>query len=1432
MCSLDKTPWIFLSGVRESGICCPRSLITTQCIKSVWLLDLLTNLVVKKLKLVGVFEKCTSFPVARLAMDSVSNILSLHVAVLVEVSEKVVLDELHMRVILKPIFESFQNVEYKKNCLKFVQDWQSSSCIILSQVCRKVTFENDILSSLCFSMVRCIFFWETEQCSSIIMQQIVLTLIVMAQHDQFVVSPQLCGLLISGEADKVSIFVKILVELRSNNSSHLATSICLSIYDKLLNNSSKSDVRMLELIDCFVGSKLLQVDGMEQLFCFLKAYSTQQNQSLIRKIFVSLFTAMPSTVSAYLSTNSNGLDDVLQLYDSFLIDKNLSNEEVYYLKLLHPLKCKRIEGINQVAKLTETAITDRTPIFQLLENFLDDVDTDIAGASWNMNIITKLVHHHSPQELEKLLRRSVVCWTTRLEKSLSQQTLAILSKIFVVLESFEVQGVLTKDGSKESCIWFVGCLLPFMVEGEYFKMNKDSLMQIEKFKASSKFIFSRLATTLEVVSFVDELAETNFSKKDRFHHNFPVSRGIMEELTLLIQFSSHLNSALILNALFKLYIYVLVSLLKQHKQHDFASMMEELFTLLKCNGKFGLFSSTIDCFHRFFLNLRAVSFPEFSQKMNFNDSVMQCFKFVEKHEIQYALFSSFVCTGNRQLFDAFQDALVLFYSNAFGGALCRIVLSYGITNFENCMCTVGYEGLIAVLDKLNSESPEIDKSLVAVCVPLVILGCNSPLEIIRSYSVVICEKLLNIDDEVYIKFNKSPSESVLMQVNQFWDFFRSIVDNKHLILSDPISIKYVVATKCNATIKDLLIQTIISLEWTRPSDSIILLGTLQECSNLNHFECAGLLHLFENFPSVAESSTDSQLNLLLNLLVKSCIDLPITSQTNLIEMSYKFLKLSLEKKNSVLFCALIKDLFSAQALSTAIANVKVKVWKLCFQFYFNFEQDYLTFETVLSFCGSLSELAEYFVSFLSCGPHLNSTLIKIAVVCDSIHAERKSSALFFGILMDTLSMSVTRTCSEFCFQNNPNFYESLLAATGKFALNLECADQVVLKKRCETDFLVLLDTLTKFDTLASNSQSLRIVRRLLNIFPSFWNFVIQSIAKSFCNGSAKLLAIQDVASLFLEYKNQADYGLKDSISVEKFFMEYTIHVLMDFSSSQHFEVISSLLLQLEDNNLRAVVIFTILCASFESDAIYYNTMRKTDCFVPSGNLKQNFTLSIELMPILDVRTQVCLLNEVLSSAKSTVRKVFEENLMNPGCYLLDLFSTCYISNCNSFKRFFAATVLRFLEFVGTVMESKLFRKSNFDILNSRTVYDGVHFQNEYLLVGDLTLNIIILLEKYRRKPQHLANKEICISHGDVHGNIGLKSLVDIYLNATSIVFNNLQKLLDSASFYSILQTLMDHKLLHVRQKAISLLRDRLQCCTASTMTNDVRPIICHKLSIL
>ena len=61
--------------------------------------------------------------------------------------------------------------------------------------------------------------------------------------------------------------------------------------------------------------------------------------------------------------------------------------------------------------------------------------------------------------------------------------------------------------------------------------------------------------------------------------------------------------------------------------------------------------------------------------------------------------------------------------------------------------------------------------------------------------------------------------------------------------------------------------------------------------------------------------------------------------------------------------------------------------------------------------------------------------------------------------------------------------------------------------------------------------------------------------------------------------------------------------------------------------------------------------------------------------------------------------------------------------------------------------------------------------------------------------------------------------------------HTLQKLMDGPSFVAIIQELIDHEKLDVRQKALVILGDRLESMTATKLKNDSEVRVCNCVSI-
>lgn len=229
-----------------------------------------------------------------------------------------------------------------------------------------------------------------------------------------------------------------------------------------------------------------------------------------------------------------------------------------------------------------------------------------------------------------------------------------------------------------------------------------------------------------------------------------------------------------------------------------------------------------------------------------------------------------------------------------------------------------------------------------------------------------------------------------------------------------------------------------------------------------------------------------------------------------------------------------------------------------------------------------------------------------------------------------------------------------------------------------------------------------------------------------------------------------------------------------------------------------------------------SAQRRAKRVVSMSGPEEFYSLAKSLFLEWNSHDQVQVLSQILGSSLELLHflgssddESSSENVVSSIKYLGSLIqdsSSKPLSN-HDLRRGFAATFgFLQLEFVLDLMESKVFHRQQAKIF----LTSSVQVQRLYLEVADAVLKLIASTESMRKTAANEGQRLFQIRFESENFRISLKALLDMIQDWSLETLHSLQRLLDGPSFISIMQELFGHELLAVRQRAVRVLKDRLQ----------------------
>lgn len=136
----------------------------------------------------------------------------------------------------------------------------------------------------------------------------------------------------------------------------------------------------------------------------------------------------------------------------------------------------------------------------------------------------------------------------------------------------------------------------------------------------------------------------------------------------------------------------------------------------------------------------------------------------------------------------------------------------------------------------------------------------------------------------------------------------------------------------------------------------------------------------------------------------------------------------------------------------------------------------------------------------------------------------------------------------------------------------------------------------------------------------------------------------------------------------------------------------------------------------------------------------------------------------------------------------------------------ASLLLLHLEYVFETLESSSFHRA---LVSSTRKEDGLSLQSMFIEVAEEVLELIALVSESLHEREEDSFVQVSLQLGDSSFDITFAQIAQCTHDWGLNIFRSLQKLLDNPTFIAILQELLDHELMPVRQKAVQMLAERL-----------------------
>lgn len=409
--------------------------------------------------------------------------------------------------------------------------------------------------------------------------------------------------------------------------------------------------------------------------------------------------------------------------------------------------------------------------------------------------------------------------------------------------------------------------------------------------------------------------------------------------------------------------------------------------------------------------------------------------------------------------------------------------------------------------------------------------------------------------------------------------------------------------------------------------------------------------------------------------------------------------------------------------------------------------------------------------------------------------------------------------------------------------------QVYKLDRIEGDIKSIMNCLGSLRTSQVQTSAFGLLRILIRLKPSTALLTMQELGHLLSAATTAVVASREkflsgILELLLGIMQEIPADSTDAqVSIQSIIQNLCVQ-LPAISLGHRSALLKSALKVLQHSHASSVAMVHVLLAhtllAYESEQVF--TQQKVEsveniCFsraaqrrakraMNSTGPEEFYSLSIQMFLEFDAAEQVQTLSVLLGTALDlTMLSVkdnneVESNVINVDStvsYMLQLLPSSKATNDMKFG--YAATLaLLHMEFVLEMMEHKKFHLSQAKAL-SRS--NPINIQSHFLAIADTILRLVALTESTRKSNKITSGKDkMNLRMEDQVFSISVKSLMDIMTSWSLDALHCLQKLLDGPSFVSIVQELLNHELLSIRQKAVLVLKDRLQLMLQDKVSNN------------
>lgn len=507
ICKLSKSNWEFLAGMKGSNQAINRQIIVRECSKQSVVLSAICQIAMTALKLSSTHDSKNN---SKILLKGAEKILSFFTAIAIETIERKSLKETHIQV-LYPFL--LQGLRAKGSRDSLHAQWRTSSCMILTQLCRGSSLGAPLIDSLFAGIAEAYVQttadseYEEYSCTELILAMLSLT-----QYQSIILKPSTL-LLFSVQSspnsievqDRLSVLQTLLTSIKLVGERFDTSSLLAAIIQSLLNGTIGSEeedppilvdndntTELLSSCLCWLLSSGLAGDILVKWVIdeVLRRVISTDSESL-RGQSVRVLRACSQRYSLLLDSSIAVVKDSMQGKDNIatatmnlntiltaVFDSGRGVGLLLALRDSSPVIRKQalqgfVQAIPDSILNTEapSQSSDFVGLTTAVVSYLDDIDAEIVEAAWSKEIIQRVaIVLNDPFIVLTAADNVLRYWRARLKRQ-PKKSSAVLSAMMsgLTTESFLAQLCIFYDTNRLpngtlACDWMLILVLEFATE--------------------------------------------------------------------------------------------------------------------------------------------------------------------------------------------------------------------------------------------------------------------------------------------------------------------------------------------------------------------------------------------------------------------------------------------------------------------------------------------------------------------------------------------------------------------------------------------------------------------------------------------------------------------------------------------------------------------------------------------------------------------------------------------------------------------------------------------------------------------------------------------------------------------------------------------------------------------------------------------------------